>query len=45
MQSEKLILAYVIVVTCCYYNPKIVMWWILWIGHQLKSIQANPHKA
>jgi len=31
MQSEKLILVDVIVVTCCYYSPKTIMWCILWL--------------
>jgi len=35
MQYEKLILADVIVVTCCNYNPKIVIWWILWLGQSI----------
>jgi len=42
MQSEKLILAYVITVTFYYYSPKIVMWWILWQG---QSIKINSSKS
>jgi len=36
MQSEKLILADVITITCYYYSPKTIMWCILWLGHSIK---------
>jgi len=42
MQYEKLILVDVIVLICCYYSPKNVMWWILWLG---QSIKINSSKS
>jgi len=45
MQSEKLILADVIVVICCCYSPKRVMWCILWLGQSIKINSSNSTSA